>query len=161
MTTTSDTIEPTSDTVPVVVRRASFRFRFLVAFLIGLLAALALGVGALYAYDQQHAGRILPGVRAGGVDLAGMTPDAAAARLNAALAGLSQGQVVLNTPSGPASLDYASIGRRADVGMMVTEAMAVGREGSPVERVIADARTAFRGVDLPIRVTYESAAVQD
>ena len=35
------------------------------------------GVGALYAYDQQYVGRVLPGVRVGAVDLSGL--DAAAA----------------------------------------------------------------------------------
>ena len=34
--------------------------------------------------------------------------------------------------------------------------MAVGRDGNPVERVIADARTALRGVTLPPRLTYDA-----
>ena len=42
-------------------RKSSAALRFGVAFLIGLIAAMALGVGALYAYDQQYVGRVLPG----------------------------------------------------------------------------------------------------
>ena len=41
------------------------------AFFAGLIAATALGAGALYAYDQQYTGRIVPGVRIGNVDLSG------------------------------------------------------------------------------------------
>ena len=48
--------------------------RFFVAFLLGLLAVLGIGVGALYAYDQQYQGRILPGVQVGDVDLVGPDP---------------------------------------------------------------------------------------
>jgi hypothetical protein len=69
-TTTPDTVAiPTPET-----RRSSVRLRFAVAFLVGLLAALGIGAGALYAYDQQYTGRVLPGVRIGAVDLSGLGP---------------------------------------------------------------------------------------
>ena len=44
---------------------------------------------------------------------------------------------------------------------MLAEALAVGREGNPVERVIADARTAIRGVTLTPRVTYDADALAE
>ena len=53
-------------------------------------------------------------------------------------------------------IPYADLGRRADVDAMVDEAMAVGRAGNPVERVVADARTALRGVSLSPRVTFDA-----
>ena len=58
---------------PVVAprRTSSAALRFGVAFLVGLIAAMALGAGALYAYDQQYVGRVLPGVSVGDVDLSG------------------------------------------------------------------------------------------
>ena len=49
-TTTPDPIG-----IPAEPPRPSTRFRFAIAFVVGLVAALALGVGALYAYDQQYA----------------------------------------------------------------------------------------------------------
>ena len=72
-----------------------FRTRFLVAFAIGLLAVLGVGVGALYAYDQQHQGRILPGVRVASVNLSGLTPAEASARLHEAYDQYASGKVVL------------------------------------------------------------------
>ena len=65
---TLETYEPTP-----APRRPRAAVRFGVAFLVGLIAALALGAGALYAYDQQYTGRILPGVRVGNIELAGLT----------------------------------------------------------------------------------------
>ena len=44
---------------------------------------------------------------------------------------------------------------------MVAEALAVGRAGNPVERVLADARTALRGVDLAPRVTFDAQRTAD
>jgi vancomycin resistance protein YoaR len=150
-TTTPDSVGLTSEP-----RRASAGTRFLVAFLVGLLAAMALGVGAMYAYDQQYAGRVLPGVRVGALDLSGLDAGAAAGELEAAYGSLSEGEVVLAGPDGEIVIPYAEFGRRADIETMVAEAMAVGRDGNPVERVIADARTALRGVTLQPRVTYDA-----
>lgn len=153
-TTTPDSIGIAGDPP-----RPSIRLRFLVAFLVGLLAALALGAGAIYAYDQQYVGRILPGVRVGSVDLSGLDASAARARLVEAYGSLSEGELVLAGPDGDITLSFAEIGRRADVEAMVAEALAVGRSGSPVERAVADARTAIRGVDLAPSVTFDADLV--
>ena len=40
---------------------------------------------------------------------------------------------------------------------MLDEAIAVGRSGSPVDRVVADARTVVRGVFLQPKVTFDAA----
>jgi vancomycin resistance protein YoaR len=154
MTTTTDSFEP-----PALRHRSSARIRFGVAFLVGLLAALALGVGALYAYDQQYNGRVLPGVRVGGTDLSGLSPIDARAALERQYAHLGEGSIVLTAGQAEFTIPYASVGRRADLDAMVTDALSVGRSGNPVERVIADARTAFRGVTLEPRVTFDGDAV--
>ena len=85
-------------------RRPSARLRFAVAFLVGLILALGLGTGALYAYDQQYSGRILPGVE--DVDLSGLTPDAARAALEGAYQGYGDGRIVLTGPDGAAVITY-------------------------------------------------------
>ncbi len=134
--------------------------RFLVAFLIGLIAALAIGAGALYAFDSQYAGRILPGVRVGAVDLSGLTPAEASSRLGDAYAEFGVGRAVLVGGGRELAIDYAKIGRRADIDTMVAEAMAVGRSGNALERAILDARTALRGVDLAPRVVFDEALLE-
>lgn len=142
-------------------RSSSSATRFLVAFLVGLLLAMAVGVGAMYAYDQQYAGRVLPGVRIGTVDLSGLDPTAAADRLHAEYDVLSDGALVLEGPDGPITIPYAEFGRRADVEAMVADALGIGRSGSPVERAVGNARTAMRGVVLEPRITYDADALAD
>jgi vancomycin resistance protein YoaR len=154
-TTTPDAIAV--PTTPPRGRRT--KLRFAVAFLIGLVATLALGTGALYAFDQQYAGRILPGVRIGGLDLSGLDPVAAADRVRTEYASLGEGQLVLSGPDGTTVITYAQIGRGPDVEAMVAEAMAIGRDGGPIERVIADARTALRGATVEPRVTFDPEAL--
>lgn len=150
---------PAPDAVmaPVALARRRTWARFLVAFLIGLVAATGLGAGALYAFDRQYDGRILPGVRVGGVDLSGLTPPEATDRLASAFASFGRGRAVLTGAGLEMPIDYADIRRRPDLDAMVGEAMAVGRSGNAVERAILDARTAIKGVDLEPRVVFDEA----
>ena len=140
--------------------QGSIRARFLFAFLFGLLGALALGAGALYAYDLQYDGRILPGIPVGGVDLSGLSPNEARARLAAAYDALDDGEVVLTSSRGERTISFAQLGRRLDVDGLVAEAVAAGRAGGAFERVIGSAQTAIRGIAIEPRVLYDSAAVE-
>jgi vancomycin resistance protein YoaR len=158
MTTTT----PETIAIPVETgRRFPSKLRFVIAFVIGLLLALVIGLGAMYAYDQQYVGRVLPGVQVGTVDLSGVDPATAAQHLSAAYGSLSEGEIVLAGPDGPMTIPYEHVGRRADIDAMVAEAMAVGRDGNPIERIIADARTALRGVTLTPRVTFDAERTAD
>jgi len=136
------------------------RGRFLAAFAFGLLGILAIAAGAMAAFERAYEGRILPGVRAAGVDLAGLTPDEASGRLLAARADLAEGEVVLDVDGTPISLGYADLGRRLDVDALVAGAMTVGRGGSLVERLAADVRTAIVGVELEASVALDKDAIR-
>lgn len=156
MTDTTEPLEPTNES-----RRPSARLSFGVAFVLGLVAALLLGVGALYAYDRQFSGRILPGVHVGDVDLSGLTVDDARAVLQRAYGSLSDGRLVLTGAAGEHVISYAEVGRGPDLDAMLTEAIAVGRAGTAVDRAVADARTAVRGVFLEPRVTFDTARLAE
>jgi vancomycin resistance protein YoaR len=147
----------TTDAALPMIDRPSRRFRFAAAFAIGLAAVLILGAGVLYAFDRQFEGRILPGVHVGSVDLSGLSPAEATARLNAAYADLGSGQLVLSGGASQSSVSYASLGRHLDVDGLVSDAAGVGRAGSPVDRVIGNAKTALRGVVLAPRVVFDQA----
>jgi vancomycin resistance protein YoaR len=152
MTATTETLEQTTEP-----GRPSPWLRFGLAFGLGLAAALLIGGGALFAYDQQYLGRVLPGVRVGSVDLSGLTPDAARAELARAYGSLSDGRIVLAGVDDEQVITYAEIGRGPDIDVLLDTALAVGRSGSPVDRVVADARTALRGVVLEPAVTFDAA----
>jgi vancomycin resistance protein YoaR len=162
-TTTPDTVLIPTPEAPEApgVRRSSTRLRFAVAFLVGLLASMAIGVGALYAYDRQYTGRILPGVAIGSLDLSGMDAVAAAAAIRQVYGYLGEGSITFTTRDSERTISFADIGRGPDVDAMVAEALAVGRDGNAVERIIADARTALRGVALTPKVTFDADALAE
>jgi len=159
MTTTLDpaVAEPASaeTTAEIVIRSHRLRTWFLLAFLLGLLAVLAVGAGAMYAYDQQYAGRILPGVHVGDMDLSGLTADEAAARLHREYDRLADGTIIFVAGDKQLALAFSRIDRSADVDGMVAQAMGIGRAGNGLERAIANARTYLRGVTVDPTVTYD------
>ena len=156
MTTTTET------ELPATLESARPRRwpRVLFAFIIGLALALALAVGSVFAYEQAHVGKIGSGVHAGSVDLSGLTRDEAAARLTAAYASLSQGQLTLTLPGGSTSVSFASLGRRLDVNAVVDAALAVGRSGNPLARVADEIRTALHGTTVAPVVTFDQATLK-
>jgi vancomycin resistance protein YoaR len=158
MTTTT----PETLTIPAeeTARRPSARFRFGVAFVVGLLITMAVGVGAMYAYDQQYVGRVLPGVSIGGIDLSGQDPSTAAASLRTVYGGIAEGEIVLKGPDGDITIPYDEVGRQADIDGMVAAAMGIGRDGNPIERAVADIRTAMRGVTLEPQVVFDQDLVE-
>jgi vancomycin resistance protein YoaR len=153
-TTPETVLVPTPDVSPT--RRPSVRVRFTVAFLVGLIAATAIGVGAMYAYDAQYTGRILPGVSIGGVDLSGEDPASAAAAIRAHYQYLGQGSITFRAREYQRTISFADIGRGPDVEAMVADAMAIGREGNALDRFVGNARTALRGATLAPKVTYDA-----
>ncbi|MES2210702.1 MAG: VanW family protein [Chloroflexota bacterium] len=148
--------------VEAAARRRSRRpvTRFLVGFTFGLLAVLTASAGALAAYESSNAGKILPGVHAGSVDLSGLTPSVAAARLRDAFASLGDGQLVLRAAGSERTVTYADLGRRVDVDRIVTLAMAIGREGPAIERIASNVRMFVSGKEIMPIVTIERAVLR-
>ena len=154
MTTATDTA-PLTTTPPHTVAWS----RFLVAFAAGVVAVLVLGAGALYAFDRQYDGRILPGVHVGAVDLSGLTPDSARTRLETAFATAGDGELVVIARSRTIQIPYADLGRRVDVDALVETAAGIGQSGSPLERIVGSVRTAIRGVELEPRMLIDETSL--
>jgi vancomycin resistance protein YoaR len=150
LTTATDAL-PAASTKPP--RRPSLRTRFGVAFLAGLIAVMAMGTGAIYAFDQAYQGRVLPGVHSGGVDLSGLATPAARQALADAYAGLSSGRVLVAGPQGDLTIGYAEIGRSPDLDAMLGSALAAGR----TEGLVATAQAALRGVAVEPVVRWDAA----
>ena len=155
MTTTTET----QSTVAVLETRRLPRTRIVVAFLIGVLLVAVVSVGSILAFEQAYAGKVAAGVSVGGVNLAGLTRDEAAAKLAGAFVPVGQGTLTLETEKGPRTLTYAELGRRPDVDAMLDAAFAVGRTGNTLEKVVDEARTAIGGLDLAPRVTVDQAVL--
>ena len=145
----------TTEPVPAAPHRPSMGLRFAIAFVLGIVLVVSAGSGALYAYGQQYAGKVLPGVRIGDTDLSGLAPDAAANAIEAAYGSLGAGRVILAGPEGELTIGYAQIGRGPDTGAMLDAALGAGRLGQPVADLIGAPQTAIRGVTLTAAVTYD------
>lgn len=154
MTATTDTLEQAAEP-----GRPSPWLRFGLAFMLGLGAVLLIAAAALFAYEQQFAGKVLPGVRVGSVDLSGLTPEAARAELQRAFGSLSDGRIVLSGIEEQQVITYDEVGRGPDIDGLLATALAVGRTGSPLDRAVTDARAALRGVVLEPATTFDSAAL--
>ena len=149
-----------SDALVSLPARRSLRGRFLAAFVFGLLAVLALAAGASYAFDRGFDGRVLPGVHVGSVDLSGATAAEARVRLETSFGSIATGSLVLSGGGRTTEVGFGQIGRAIDVNGLVAEALAIGRSGSPIERVASNVRTAVRGVTIAPRVTFDAAALE-
>ena len=152
----------TTEPVPASPERRgrSLGLRFAIAFLLGVTLVVGAGGAGLYAYGQQYEGRILPGVRAGEVDVSGMTPEAATAAINDAYAHLGSGVITLTGPEGDLAIGYREIGRGPDAAAMLQDALTAGRHGEPVADLIGAPRTALRGHTVEAAVTYDPAALE-
>jgi vancomycin resistance protein YoaR len=95
------------------------------------------------------------------VDLSGLDADEARSALESAYGSFADGRLVLTAGPGEQVVTYAEIGRQPDIDAMLDEAIAVGRDGSPVDRVVADARTVVRGVYLQPLVTFDAARLSE
>ena len=157
MTTTTDTqvAAPSLEDVG----RLSLQ-RVLAAFVGGVLLVALLAGGAVLAYEQAYAGKIVAGVSIGGADLGGLTRDEAGAKLSKAFAAVGQGTLTLEAFGNGTTIGYAELGRRPDVVTMLDQAFAVGRTGDPLERAIDEVRTALGRLDLPASVTVDRSVLQ-
>lgn len=156
-TTTDAPAEP-ADARPRAGRRRR-RFAVVLLVLVALLvAAGAAAAGAAVAWDASYAGRILPGVRAGTVDLSGLDREQAREALLAAYP-FDQGSVLLQLPTGDLAIPYAAFGRRLDVDAMLDEALAAGRGGDLLARLPAEIRVAMDGLAIEPRLAFEAAAL--
>ena len=133
--------------------------RVLAAFVAGFMLCVGIAAGTLAAWDAGYQGRVLPGVQLAGVDLSGLDRAAVATALQRALDGYADGQVILSTTSGHLAIRYGEFSRRPDIDAMVTEALATGRQGTPLERAIGQIRQAMTPVTLRPRVVLDPAAL--
>src|SRR3954453_17154797 len=136
-------------------RRRSLALRFGVSFVLGVLLAVGIGAGALYARGTQYEGLVLPGVRVGTTELGGLTREQAAAAIKNAYAGLGTGQIALTGPDGEnTTISYRQGGRGANTAALLDAAMAAGHQGEVIARLIGEPATAIRGVTLDATVSY-------
>jgi vancomycin resistance protein YoaR len=148
----------TSPSTPPASRGFPFG-KLVLGVVAGFVLALGFGAGALLAYQGQYAERIYPGVTVAGIDVAGLSRDAATARLERELAGYAAGSAVIDVSGARVRIPYASLGRRADVATLVDLAWSVGRtEADPIGRAATGVRGLLDGTHIAPLVVLDPAA---
>lgn len=121
---------------------------------LAIVVVLALAVGLVGLESATAAGRIRHGVKVGDVELSGLTPAAATARLRAAAGSILARPLEVAVGKASTSLSRGEAGVELDVGATVAAAMAVGRHGL----LDGDRLTAWtRGVQVPWRARVNDA----
>jgi vancomycin resistance protein YoaR len=124
-------------------------------FVAGTLLGIVLVLGAIAGFGQAYAGRILPGVVVGSVDVSGLTDAQARATLQAALGGLEEGTITVRSTRDAVAVSFADVGRTVEYDAMIAAAMTVGRDGSRFDEALAGMRGVLRPMTIPIRLDYD------
>jgi vancomycin resistance protein YoaR len=159
MTSSSATLQPAAESADTAAPAPSAWRAFAAAFVLSLVAGLALVAGAVSGYAASYDGRILAGVHVGSVDLSGLDRERAAAVLGAAYGAYGDGRVVVDAAAGDVSISYGDVGRRLDVEALVSAAMNVGRDGSDLQRALAVVRVAAQGAVIQPQLTLDEDAL--
>ncbi|HEY3083578.1 MAG TPA: VanW family protein [Chloroflexota bacterium] len=106
-----------------------------VAIVLGLLLAIVL-IGA-YGFASTHADRVFPGVRAAGVEIGGLAPDAASGLISQRARTLAETRIQVRVGDRSWRPTLVELGLATDVDDLSRRAFSVGRSGSPLDRTLA------------------------
>jgi vancomycin resistance protein YoaR len=128
----------------------------IIAFL--LLGAVVLGVGAALAFDRTYAGRVLPGVSVGGIDISGLTAEQLRERL--AQVPVLPETVEVISGNRRVTVPAGELGGRVDIEGAVGAALAAGRtSGSPAD--LLDRLVLWRdGREVALRPTVDRTVLR-
>ncbi len=130
----------------------------LLAFVVAAAFGVALVVGGLVAFHESLAGRILPGISVGGVDVGSLTPAEARVALVDRLRPLGQGALTIRSSVGSTIVSFADLRREADVDAALATAAALGRGGSWLDETVAAIRLRLQPETIPLHARYDAAA---
>jgi len=137
--------------------RRSMLIGFFGTLVAGMLGLFLLSVGVGVASE----GQVLAGVRVGGVEVGGMSREAARARLAEQLPALDAGSALIVVDGVETSITYAELGRGYDLDAMLDAALAVGRNAGPLADGITRIRSLARPTALPVVIDpYDPEALE-
>ena len=141
-------------TAPLVTRPFAWR-RAALGFALTLVAIVAFVTAFAAAYAAFHDGRVLPGVSAGNVSLAGLDRPHAEAALRRALPSVASGALTVKLGEQTTTIPFAEVARDYDIDQMLDEAFSVGRGGTPTDQIGQQLRTLMSGVSIPTAVKFD------
>ena len=126
----------------------------------GIVLVVALvAAGAVYAYDSANKDKIAKGVTVDGIDVGGMTPAEASAKLKSALVDPLSQPVVVKTGDGRFKLTPEQAAVNVNIESTVDQALARSRTGNVIERTWRGIRGEEVEAELSADVRYSKRAI--
>jgi lipoprotein-anchoring transpeptidase ErfK/SrfK len=129
-----------------------------IAAVVGLL--LLAGAGGVYAYDHARAEEIGKGVRVGGVDVSGLTPEQARAKLRTAVLEPLSRPVVVRVRGKRHTLTPERAKVAVDIDGSVAAAIRRTRDGNMLSRTWRDVRGGSLDAELDLDISYSKRAIR-
>jgi L,D-transpeptidase catalytic domain/Putative peptidoglycan binding domain len=130
-------------------------------FIAGLLVALLLaGAGAVYAYDRSRAERIEDGVRIGGIDVGGLSPQQARAELRRTVLDPLNRPVRVRARGERFALTPEKARVTVDVEGSVDAALDRSRDGNMLGRTVRALAGGTVDADVPLDIDYSERAIK-
>jgi vancomycin resistance protein YoaR len=142
-------------------RSGSPRRGFLLGFLGTLAAAIMLLAAISIGVSVAHAGRIMPGVRVGGVEVGGLDRAAATSRLEAQLPSLADGSLTVRIGEEAVQVPLADLRRAYEMDRMLDAAYGVARSGDLLADALARIRVLAISSSVPSSVLADGGAAVD
>jgi vancomycin resistance protein YoaR len=128
---------------------------WLTAVLSLVTVAVASPIVALGLYQFEHVGKVYQGVSVLGIDLSGRTRDEAERLLTARSAELTAHPVLIRAGDNQWRTDWGKLGLTMPIRPIVDRALAVGRQGSILDQLYAQARALRGGRVIPTEETLD------
>ena len=127
--------------------------------LAAVVAFLVLGTVGVYAYDHSRDGTVADGVKAGGIDIGGMSRAKARATLASELTPRVKQPLRVAWHGKRFKLSPQSAGVRVNVNGMVDDAINRSRDGFILTRAVRSLTGGNVNADIPVKLNYSQAAV--
>lgn len=149
-------------TVSYPRRQARLPFEhILLALFLGLVFFFTALLAAVIGFQLLYLGRIMPGVSVGGVEVGGVSPSAAAARLTTQLAYPHSGRVLLSAPEKSWMVSPAEMGLFLDPDSSARAAFNIGRRGSLYQRLREQWEALQYGYSIPPVLIFDERMAHD
>ena len=139
-------------------RSTAFIPQIFIALVGGLTIFFVLFGAVITGFNVLYAGRIFPGVAVAGVDLSGLQPEQAAARIQTRLDYPSRGRLLFKDGEKLWLASPSQVGFYLDPQATTLAALRFGRRGDPVTRLFDQFRAWYLGVSLSPMYVYDERA---
>jgi vancomycin resistance protein YoaR len=130
------------------------------ALLLGFIFFCFVWISLITGYQILYWGRIYPGISISGINISGLTPDQAAAKLQQNFSFPQNGQIILQDGDKNWSVTPAQIGFTLNDTETALFAYQTGRKGNPINRIFSQVKTWVGGNKLAPVITFDQRLAQ-